>query len=181
MKKYKVSHSVFESETKKTVWDSDLKVIKEVNVIVPIKILQICRSIQKKVNRNEFSILAKGRWTEKGFELSEDFVIPKQEVSSSSVDYKEPLDVYTQSGFNTVIHSHPWGGKSFSYADEESINSNFTCSILFDGSDFATAVVNIQINAHVKLQLTAKIIVDTPQLEIDTSNISEKQFVQAWN
>jgi len=158
----------------KDVWDSGLKVVKEVKVRIPLKILLVCREIQKHVGHKEFSILARGEWTTEGFEVSEEYIVPEQEVTSSSVDYKEDLGQYKAQGFNVVIHSHPWGGNTdFSHTDEETINTHFDCSILFNGSEFVKAVISIQINTNIKLQIPAKIEISYPTISIPAEQIQK--------
>jgi len=168
------------------IWDSGLKIVKNPIVRIPLQLQLVCNTIQKRVNHKEFSVLARGRWTSEGFEVSEDYVIPEQEVTSSSVDYLEPLENYKKQGYNVVIHSHPWGyrtGTDFSSSDEETINTHFDCSILFDGEKFCKAVLSIQVNNSIKLQINAKIEIVYPEITIpqeELAKIKEKKVV-TWS
>jgi len=92
-----------------SVFDSELKIVPPV-VIVPQRINSIIRYVQREVGNNEFSLLLKGRWTEDGYTILKQYYIPLQEVSSTSVDYKEDLSLLS-SEWNTIYHSHPfsWG------------------------------------------------------------------------
>ena len=158
------------------VMDSGLVVLEDVKVHVPLEVLVVCRKIQEKVGKNEFSILCKGRWSERGYEVGKEYVVPKQEVSGASVDYKEGLEKYKRDGYVVVIHSHPWGGGGFSRDDDETINSHFECSVLFGGKEFTNAVVTVEVMEGVKLMVDAEIVVEyDTDVEVDTSNITEKK------
>jgi len=166
------------------IWDSGIKIIKKPRILIPYRLLSICNAIQRKVGHNEFSILVKGAWNSEGFKLSTDFVIPKQEVGGASVDYKEDLTKYKQQGYNAVIHSHPFKSSSFSYADDEHINSHFRASVLYSMGDFTTAVISIQINEHLLLQVEAEVEVmhEEEEIDIDISNIQEKyEYYRYYN
>ena len=162
-------------------WDSGLNIIENPKVLVPRKIVAICKKIQERVGNNEFSILVKGRWEEKGFRISEEFIIPKQEVGTASVDYIEPLEKYKQQGFNTVIHSHPFSNDTdFSQPDRETINTHFTCSLLFTPSGITKGVLSVQVNSHIKLQIPVEIEIEEEDVEIPKEmleNIRERPII----
>lgn len=61
-------------------------------------------------------------------DLDEDIYIPKQEVSSATINFTEGRP---SAEFNTAIHKHPKGALGFSGTDEVSINANFECSLLY--------------------------------------------------
>lgn len=147
-------------------WDSGLKIITNPRVIIPAKILAVCQKIQEKIGYNEFSILVKGTWTEKGFRISENFVIPEQEVTATTIKYSN-LQQYKQQGYNTVIHSHPFSGR-FSSVDENSINAHFLCSVLFIENKFTKAIITVPVSNGIKLQVNGEIVVD---FNIDVGNI----------
>lgn len=160
------------------VWDSDMKIVSKLSLLIPRKILKICNKIQSSLPGMEFSILVRGEWDEGGFLLSEDYVIPRQEVGAASVDYKEDLSSYKQLGYNTVIHSHPFASSSFSHSDKESINAHFDCSVLYSQKNFTTASIKVQISPSVQLQIKPEIdIIDEDIEEIDISNIERKPCV----
>lgn len=150
---------------KEDVWDSELRVLRVedfVKVVVDADLVAICKAIQNYVGNNEFSILAKGYWEDDCFHVTSQYVIPRQEVSVGSVNYKEVLQTYRSQGYNVVIHSHGGHPALFSYADHESINIHFTCSLLFDGEGFSDGVVTVQVSRNLKLQLKAKTTVTLP-------------------
>lgn len=158
-------------------WDSGLNVISELKIKIPQKILQVCRSIQDQLPHTEFSILCKGSWNGE-FTLSEDYIVPKQRVQGASVDYTEDLTPYKQQGYNVVIHSHPWGGTEFSSSDDETINTNFSASILFGGKDFTKAVITVAVSENTKIQIEAKILVSIEDIEqVDISNIEKETYI----
>lgn len=181
----------FEKKTEVTelvtadTWDSGLEIIKEPIIKIPLNLLRVCNAIRDKVNNKEFSILVKGRWTDKGYELTEEYMIPEQEVTSMTVDYSENLGIHKVKGFTAVIHSHPHGGE-FSSVDDENINSNFECSILYSGGDkeFIDSVLNVSVNNHLKLQVSAIIETYYDSFVGDINgidNITEKAWTQkSW-
>ena len=140
------------------VWDSGLKIIKRPKILIPQMLLLVCNSIQKHVDNFEFSILCKGKWTPEGFKVSEDYIIPRQQVSSSFVQYdNKHVAECIKAGFNTVIHSHPMDMTNFSSIDEEFINSNFEASVLYTPKHgFCKAVINVQVASDIKVQVEAE-------------------------
>jgi len=158
------------------VFDSELKIVSP-TVIVPQKVNSIIRYIQKEVGNNEFSLLLKGRWNEDGFTLAKEYYIPKQEVSSTSVDYKEDLSLLS-TGWNTIYHSHPFshGAPSFSEADKTSINCNFTCSLL--GTKEGIKVANLSFfTGFCMVQVPAEVVILDDEVEaVDISKITEKRY-----
>jgi len=163
-------------------WDSGLVVVKgKPTIQIPIKILLVCKKIQQHVGENEFSILCKGKWSKGKFIISNDYVVPKQKVSPNSVQYdnKHVAELMGQ-GYNVVIHSHPFshdeGG--FSTVDDENINSNFECSILYTRKGFTKAIINIHIAEDTKIQLEGKIeLVYNEDIEVKgLENIDEYKY-----
>jgi len=170
----------FSDLVKSNVFDSELSIVSPV-IVVPQKLNSIIRYIQQKLNSNEFSLLLKGRWTESGLKISKEYYIPQQEVTSTSVEYKEDLSLLATE-WNTIYHSHPfsYGTPSFSVADRESINCNFICSLLgtMEGIkvanlSFFTGVCMVQVPAEV-------VIVDDEITPIDISMITEKRYEHNW-
>jgi len=158
-----------------SVWDSDIKFIDKIKIKIPLKLLLICNKIQEQIGNYEFSILCKGNFDENGdFVLSNDYKIVKQKVSTSHIEYnQEHITELKQQGYNTVIHSHHnIGLEDFSATDDEYINKNFLCSILFVNKKFAKAIMNISIKDDLKLRVNCdiEIIFDFDE-EIDISNI----------
>ncbi len=158
-----------------SVWDSDIKFIDKIKIKIPLKLLLICNKIQEQIGNYEFSLLCKGNFDENGdFILSDDYKIVKQRVSASQIEYnQEHITELKQQGYNTVIHSHhELGLEDFSVTDDEYINKNFLCSILFVNKKFAKAIMNICIKDNLKLRVNCEIeIMFNYDEEIDTSNI----------
>ena len=144
---------------------------KEFPIEVPSKILLVCMALAKRDEHNEFSIILKGSMTDDGFVVSEDLLIPEQTVSGASVDYDNiKMLEYKQQGYNTVIHFHPMSLSKFSGTDDEYINTNFDCSILFNDYEFSDSIVNLKIG-NVRLQVKGKVNVRIEGIELDTSKI----------
>ena len=182
-KKFRIIKGDEETTTSK-VWDSGFKPLKP-TVVIDLKLLSIMKFIQSKVGDNEFSILAKGDFKDGVFYVNPDYYIPEQEVTGTSVDYTENIGVKREEGFNTVVHSHPFAEDSdFSEADEEHVNSHFTCSILLNNrAEPIKAVLNIpiqntfiQVEAEEILEMAEDIEIDEKELE----KIKEKP-VQSYN
>jgi proteasome lid subunit RPN8/RPN11 len=124
----------------------------KVNIYIPPSILYLCNGLQQKFTDLEFSILVKGKWTEDGFELSEETAIPKQEVTGASVDLNDAqTDKFKQEGFNTIIHSHPFKSTSFSHSDLQTLTPHYTCSILYSKGEFPVATISIDVHPGVKI------------------------------
>lgn len=120
------------------VFKTDLFVTENHRVVINDFILAVCNGIQDKFPGKEFSILVKGKWTESGFICSDDYIIPNQKVSTTSIEY-EPLGAYVQRGYNVVVHSHHDMACGFSSTDYEYINSFFPVSILYANRKFSMA------------------------------------------
>ncbi len=127
------------------VFDSGINIISKFKVSIPMYILDVCNAIAKNDMNSEFMIICKGKYTPSGFELEENYVIPEQEVTYSSVSNVNGEEVMAlkEDGWNTVIHCHPMDLKSFSSVDDDYINKNFKCSILYCKNEFVKAVLNI--------------------------------------
>lgn len=172
-----------------TVFDSGLKVIKthseKIPISVPVHIRDICDSLQRKVDKNEFSIVCKGQWIDGEYIVSEDYKVPKQVVAGASVDYDlEHLEALKLAGYNTVIHSHPFKSANFSSSDEETINSHFECSILYSVGEFPTATIAISSTPGMKFILTGDPQIDHPDglvPEDEVKNIDIKQYASTYN
>jgi proteasome lid subunit RPN8/RPN11 len=101
-------------------------------VIVPLKLLLVCNSIVAKLDGEEFSIVTNiESRTSDTLTLSEEYYIPKQRVTSGSIDYLP--DDYSHS---VVIHRHPNGLNTFSKTDHEYINQNFELSLLYTEEEY---------------------------------------------
>lgn len=176
-------------KTKTRVFNSGLNVIKthieKVPITVPSIIINVCNSLQKKVDRNEFSIVCKGHWGEDGnYIVSEEYRVPKQKVDGAAVDYDlDHLEQLKMEGFNTVVHSHPFKSSNFSQVDDETINSHFECSILYSVGEFTTATIAIIPIPGTKLIVTGDPRIDGVEYivpESESNNI-EKKYKYQYN
>jgi len=111
-------------------WNSGLKVVDEIEVVIPERVGAIVSSVAAKVD-TEFSILFKFHFEGGRIIVEDEYVIPKQECTAASVDFKEGLESYVQQGYRCIMHRHPDGLTSFSNDDERTINSNFDVSLLY--------------------------------------------------
>jgi hypothetical protein len=119
----------------------------------------ICDKIQEEFKGEEFSILVKGNYTDYGFYVSADYIIPKQKVSTSSVIYDDddPLNGYQKDGYNVVIHSHHSMGTFFSNTDKEYINCQFPVSVLYVHAGFTLATLSFQKGDNIFIMETKNI------------------------
>jgi len=127
--------------------------VNDLKILVDQKVYNVMRAAADIAGEDEYSILFKGYWADTGIVVSEEYYIPKQTISGSSVDYDEPLGILReQQGFNVVLHSHPFTKNKdgwFSKDDMEYINTNFPISLLVNG-------LHEIIRAHVILETPQK-------------------------
>jgi len=156
-------------------WDSGLEIIRNVEIVVPLKLLLVCDNIASKMRGEEFSIVTKiDQKLRNTIYLSEEYYIPKQTVSTARIEY-EP-DEYN--GFDVVIHRHPNGCNSFSGTDNDYINRNFMLSLLYTRQDgFVKGLYNLKISETEVVQLSVEISVDYGSVEVDVSNIKKEEFI----
>ena len=155
------------------LFDTGLEVCEKLVVLIPYEILGMCATLQDKMEHSEFSVLVKSEWTKDGYELKNEFVVPKQSVNSVEVNYKEDLEQYKSQGFNTVIHSHPFVSSNFSGADDDSINVHFECSLLFSIDTFRKAVLSFSGNLDVRLVLDASITYIASPVEVPVAELEK--------
>jgi hypothetical protein len=154
----KVSKPIKTAYTDKSLeWDSGLNIITDPKISIDHTLLTVCDEIQKAFPGEEFSILAKGEYTEKGFTVFNDYIIPKQKVSGSAVDYLDELWRYSREGYNVAIHSHHNMGTFFSNTDHEDLNPYFPCSILYNKEGFKLAHLSFSTKGHIFLMESTKI------------------------
>lgn len=159
-----------DKKEKSEAWESGIKILKRMQVVIPLKLLLVCNQIADKVNEDEFSIVTNiAEKDDIEITLSEEFYVPKQQVSHSNIEYQP--DDYK---FNTVIHRHPDGCNSFSSTDQNYINQNFELSILYTKRDgFVAGQYNLKHENGYLIQLPVEIYVDYGIDEIDISNIQK--------
>ena len=146
-------------------------------IVIPAYLLLICNAIQQKLPGKEFSILVKVAEVKPyTVILSEDFVIPKQEVTGSTVDY-DPDDwaERLEEGYNAAIHSHHDMDIGFSGTDKNILHSHgkLIASVLYAKQKFKEGVVIANTDLFGTAQIEAEVQVIYP--EVDISNITEKQ------
>jgi hypothetical protein len=156
-------------------WDSDLNIVVDPKIEMNPVLLGVCNSVQDKFPGKEFSILAKGVMTRNGLYVSDDYVIPKQEVSVGGIDYG-PLNTYQAEGYNVVIHSHHNLGTFFSQTDINYINSHFPYSILYTKGAFTLATFSFHTGDTTLLFKTTDIILTTSDMDVSgIQNIKLKE------
>ncbi|HEX2787591.1 MAG TPA: hypothetical protein VHP32_06760 [Ignavibacteria bacterium] len=158
-----------------SAWDSGINIIRSVKVIIPLKLLVICNHISRMVDDNEFSIVTDIIKDQSNkideLRLSEEYYIPKQKVTSCSIDYE--ADSYDH---NVVIHRHPDGLNNFSSTDHSFINQNFELSLLFTQKDgFVNGIYNMKVNEAI-IPLPVTPVIDYGIGIIDISNIESKNI-----
>ncbi|MFZ4589711.1 MAG: hypothetical protein ACOYN6_01840 [Ignavibacteria bacterium] len=162
---------------KREAWESGIKVLDKVDVIISAKLLFICDKVASMVHNDEFSIVTKIKEKDDAtLILSEEYYIPKQKVANTSIEY-----LPDQYSFNTVIHRHPNGMNNFSSTDRNYINQNFELSILYTREDgFVNGVYNLKLE-HYLVQIPVEIYIDYGLEEIDISNIERETFLSTFN
>ena len=164
-----------DKKEKVEAWTSGIKLLSKLDIIVPLKLLLVCNQLaeNEKIGEDEFSIVT--NILEKDdteITLDENYYIPRQQVSHSSIDYL-PDDCEGKS-YNVVIHRHPDGLNSFSATDREFINQNYELSLLYTKRDgFINGIYNLKHNNGYLIQLPVQIYVDYGIQEIDISNIQK--------
>lgn len=149
--------------------------IEKNKVLLSEEVRKICVAIQEEVNEDygsacEFGVLFKGEWTEDGFEVKPDYVIPEQKASRAHITYEEDLKKYRDEGYIVNIHSHPWAGEGsgFSGTDDDHINSHFNMAVLFAGGaeTFADAVANVEVEDGVTARISPEVVVESPERQL---------------
>ena len=117
-------------------------IVKSIPCVIPLFMEELMATINRKFSNVEFSIFAKSYYDEerKKIFLTEEYYIPKQEVTFAGVDYNEG----PPEGFNTVIHKHPSGISHFSSTDDTYINQNHDYSLLWTGGRFVSGQVRFR-------------------------------------
>ena len=158
-----------DKKEKSEAWESGIKILKRMQVVIPLKLLLVCNQIAEKVD-DEFSIVSNiAEIDDIEISLSEEYYIPKQIVSHSNIEYQP--DEYK---FNTVIHRHPDGCNSFSSTDQNYINQNFELSILYTKRDgFVAGQYNLKHENCYLIQLPVELYVDYHLEEINLENIQK--------
>lgn len=155
-------------------------------VVVPEEVRKTCKAVQEEVNEKygshcEFGILFKGEWTEEGFKVRNDYVIPEQTASTAHISYDEDLKKYRDQGYTVNVHSHPWSGESasFSGTDDEHINSHFDVALLYGGKaeTIVNGVISVEDEEGFKVQVSPEIQVGVEEEnlpDVDVESVSTR-------
>ena len=165
-----------ENYGKDKVLDSGIQIY-SLKVVIPVNLYLLSLAVAKKTE-SEFSFLAKGSWKGGAYTLEKEYLIPKQEVEWAQIEYdQEDLKkAKNELGFNVIVHRHPGGGGVFSDTDEETINSNFDCSILFSDGGFKTASLKFRLNDGLLMLETKDIEIGLEDAEIKgLENVKKKK------
>jgi len=139
------------------IWQS-VSLVRIPIIKVSLDVKLIFSGLQNYVPGKELSVLFKAVPTKRGFEVLPEWVLPAQEVTTTSVDYREDLSAFRKQGFLCVTHSHPFTSDkaSFSANDWDNINANFPVSLLFNGKGEITdwtLTITPKENDQMRLQL----------------------------
>ena len=154
--------------------DQKCSLVKTEAVIkVPLSFLLLCDQFIKYIQSNEYALLYNVKRI--GNTLTwvldpSDVYVPKQRVTSASVEFLEPALVQR---YNGVVHRHPSGCKKFSETDRTKLNSLFSASFIY--IPYLTtpdAIVNINVDDVARIQVPA-----TVEVEDDVSSRISFQFV----
>ena len=165
---------LFEDST----WDSEATVInlhsgdRKPVIYVPYKLLMAFKKIHSEYPDVEVGAYVKGTFDNKlNVIVSEDIYVPEQEVTGSSIVFKE----IPPKGYNGVIHKHPTGIRSFSITDHNNINRNFEFSVLYEDTvGFCDACIRIQIDdKFIIVPAKVEIALDNFDLKIPREKIKK--------
>jgi len=166
--------------TEPETFTSGYTVIKQYPIKIPLMIYEVCSYLARQDTNNEFAIIVKANNTDKGYLLTNEFLVPEQTVSGASVDFDNvKLLEYRKQGYNTVIHFHPMNLKTFSGTDERYINTHFDVSILFCDNQFTDSVVNLFVNG-MRVQIKGSVELDIPDLGIQLNNIKKSKSYTSY-
>jgi len=168
-------------------WDSGLEISNEcpdlntvVNIILDPRVYGVINALLQEFSTTEFLVYLNGevKTEENIIEMYlNEVLIPKQEVSVTSVDVIEPIPSLA------VLHKHP-GGSSFSGIDDDFVNSNHMASIVVDNNNMA-AVCRIKAQCGRYLKVDANVgvgaIGDTePFITEAKEKIKEKEYMYQY-
>jgi hypothetical protein len=161
-------------------WDA-ITFVGGFKVIIPKKIEDVCDYLAEKMT-TEYAILCNIDTFEGNVvTLKDEFYIPKQEVSAAFVKILSDKDEEVKN-YDTIIHRHPNGLHSFSKTDEENINMNFTCSMLYTKvAGFVKGVYNLPLNADksIKLKVDVSIAV-VKEFNLDIEDEMLKEYITEY-
>lgn len=144
------------------------------------KLIKIENKITARTHKSlEFGCYVKGKISNGKLIVDEENIyIPKQSVTSASIEFKEEVP---DSSYNGVIHRHPNGCLQFSGVDDKYINSNFQFSLLFVQRTVRCGIINVMTDFGLKIQVPLDIIVISDDSDINIDGITEKIPVALLN
>ena len=138
------------------------------------------QKLDEKITTTEFLVYLKGKIDKNKRQIIvTGYYLPKQQVSSSTVDV---LESSVAPQYNGVLHKHPRGVSHFSSTDEEYVNVNHEFSILLEDGEYKEAVVLVKLPCgyHIHQEAIVKLYVQLPEIpEIDElikEKIKEKHY-----
>ena len=134
------------------VWtNNNVKVIRSIYCLLPYSIFRVMNDWEMRMDTKniEFGMYLKGTLKENVLNVSEEFMVPVQEVNSVKVDFEKK----DHTGWNGVIHRHPDGVKSFSGTDETYINQNFEFSLLYVDGKISKGIYNLDVPSIGRIRL----------------------------
>lgn len=149
---------------KEKTWDNPASaIVTDIVAIVPPIILDVIREMERVNGKHlEVGMYLKGECIDNTLIVSEEFYIPKQVVTGSTIVF----DKHDTEGnnWNGVIHRHPSGIKNFSGVDRESINQNHMFSLLYVDNEISKGIVNLNLNIGGRVQLEVDVEIDYPRV-----------------
>lgn len=140
-------------------YDYKNKPIKQIKCIINDGLLLSVRKLQDDVNLKigssvEFGGFVKWHWYNDDVIVVDDIMIPVQYVGGATIDFESA----PPSGYNGVFHKHPTGVKHFSGTDDRYINSNHDISLLFEGGNFITGIINLPLTNGKRYQAALAVV-----------------------
>lgn len=156
--------NTYYNRTTDNSWETGVKVVKKMTVIIPRQILLSLLYIDSRFPEVEFAVVTNiDRKNSSGDVIvlsASDIYIPKQEVSVATVKFDDPaIDRY-----EAVIHKHP-SKSGFSGVDDHYLNSNIYVSLVYHDGEFCDGIVNLKIDNGIFIQVPAKIEVEPEAIQ----------------
>lgn len=170
---YRNRYNMNEQEEKKTVWSNpNNQKLEKVRAIVPCSLLFTMHKIEQLMSFNaEFGLYLKGKIVESVLIISEEYYIPLQEVTSTSIDFKEDGNLQ----WNGIIHKHPTGCTGFSGVDDGSINENHLFTLLYESKEIKKGEINLKIkDISGKIRMPLDIEIEFQSVNVSKKDVEEK-------
>jgi hypothetical protein len=148
------------------IWkNKSAEIIKHINCYVPYSLVELMRAAEYYADTKniEFGLYLKGKLENKTLHVTNEFMVPKQNVTSVHIDFLE--DEGKKLEFNGVIHRHPNGVKGFSGTDDTYINQNYLFSLLYIEKEITKGIINFDIPNVGRVQMELNIIYSIPYIE----------------